>query len=136
MPLIPHERLRALAERILLAAGVPANFAELVSTTLVATNLRGTDSHGIQLLTFYVDQLLGGDMLAAETGRVVSESGTSMVYDASNGMGQVTARICAGHAARLARTHGMASSARGTAITLAPPFGGRVRWLSRATSAS
>ena len=107
MPLIPHERLRALAERILLAAGAPSDHAALVATTLVATNLRGTDSHGIQLLTFYVDQLLGGDMLAGETGRVVSESGTSMVYDSANGMGQVTARICAGHAARLARTHGM-----------------------------
>jgi LDH2 family malate/lactate/ureidoglycolate dehydrogenase len=107
MPFIPHDRLQRLAERILLAAGAPPDHANLVSTTLVATNLRGTDSHGIQLLTFYVDQLLAGDMLAAETGHVVSESGTSMVYDSSNGMGQVTARICADHAARLAQTHGM-----------------------------
>ncbi len=107
MPLIPHERLRLLAERILLAAGVPPPEAELVATTLVATNLRGTDSHGIQLLTFYIDQLLSGDMLAGETGYVVSENGTSLVYDSANGMGQVTARICADHAARLAKAHGV-----------------------------
>lgn len=107
MPLIPHERLRTLAESILRAAGVPAAHASMVAATLVATNLRGTDSHGIQLLSFYVDQLLAGDMLAEETGHVVSESGTSLVYDSSNGMGQVTAGICAGHAARLARAHGV-----------------------------
>ncbi len=107
MPLIPHEQLRSLAERILLATHVPAEHAALVATTLVATNLRGTDSHGIQLLTFYVDQLLSGDMLAAEAGHVVSESGTSLVYDAGNGIGQVTAQICAGHAARLAKEHGV-----------------------------
>jgi LDH2 family malate/lactate/ureidoglycolate dehydrogenase len=107
MPLIPHERLRDLAQRILVAAGVPEEHASLVATTLVATNLRGTDSHGIQLLTFYVDQLLGGDMIAGETGCVVSESGTSMVYDSSNGIGQVTARICADHAAALAKAYGV-----------------------------
>ncbi|MBY0504941.1 MAG: Ldh family oxidoreductase [Bryobacteraceae bacterium] len=107
MPLIPHEQLRSLAERILLAAGVAAEHAALVATTLVATNLRGTDSHGIQLLSFYIDQLLAGDMLAAATGEIVSEDGTSMVYDAGNGLGQVTAQICAGHAARLAKLHGV-----------------------------
>ncbi len=107
MPLIPHEQLRSLAERILLACDVPAEHAALVATTLVATNLRGTDSHGIQLLTFYVDQLLAGDMIAGETGEIVSENGTSMVYDSANGIGQVTAQICAGHAARLAGLHGV-----------------------------
>ena len=107
MPLIPHEQLQSLAERILLGAQVPAEHAALVATTLVATNLRGTDSHGIQLLCFYVDQLLAGDMVAGETGHIVSENGTSLVYDAANGMGQVTARICAGHAARLAREIGV-----------------------------
>lgn len=107
MPLIPHEELQSLAERILLATGVPTDHAALVSTTLVATNLRGTDSHGIQLLTFYVDQLLAGDMLAGETGSIASEQGTSIVYDAANGIGQVTAQICAGHAARLAAAHGV-----------------------------
>jgi len=107
MPLIPHEQLHSLAERILLACDVPAEHAALVATTLVATNLRGTDSHGIQLLTFYVDQLLAGDMIAGETGEIVSENGTSMVYDSANGIGQVTAQICAGHAARLAALHGV-----------------------------
>ena len=107
MPLIPHEQLQSLAERILLGAQVPAEHAALVATTLVATNLRGTDSHGIQLLCFYVDQLLAGDMVAGETGHIVSENGTSLVYDAANGMGQVTARICAGHAARVAREIGV-----------------------------
>ncbi len=108
MPLIPAPTLKQFAEEILLAAGVPAHKAALVATTLVATNLRGVDSHGIQLLTFYIDQLLAGEMDSQTDGRVVSESGSCLVFDGQNGIGQWIAEICCGHAVRIAKERGMA----------------------------
>ena len=60
---------------VLEASGVPADAARLVSSSLVATNLRGVDSHGVSLLPVYVDQLRSGDMDAGATGKVLSESG-------------------------------------------------------------
>jgi len=108
MPIIPAPTLRQFAEDILLAAAVPSHKAALVATTLVATNLRGVDSHGIQLLTFYVDQLLAGEMDAQTDGRVVSENGACLLFDGQNGIGQWVAEICCGHAIRLANEHGVA----------------------------
>jgi len=42
--------LGAFARRLLVAAGVPAAHARLVAHSLVTANLRGVDSHGIQLI--------------------------------------------------------------------------------------
>jgi LDH2 family malate/lactate/ureidoglycolate dehydrogenase len=108
MPLIPASTLRRFAEEILLAVDVPPHKAALVATTLVATNLRGVDSHGIQLLSFYVDQLLAGEMDARADGRVVSESGSCLLFDGQNALGQWVAETCCGHAVRIAKAQGMA----------------------------
>ena len=108
MPTVPAPMLRSFSESILLAAGVPAHKAAIVAASLVAANLRGVDSHGIQLLTFYVDQLLAGEMDAHAEGRVTSESGSCLLFDGQNGIGQWVAETCCGHAIRIAGQHGMA----------------------------
>src|SRR5439155_11898055 len=61
MPVLTAPALTRFAEDILLAAGVPAHKASLIATSLVASNLRGVDSHGVQLVPFYIDQLLAGE---------------------------------------------------------------------------
>src|SRR4051794_9166131 len=108
MPLIAAPELRRFAERILLAAGVPPHKASIVATSLIATNLRGVDSHGIQLLPFYIDQLLAGEMDPKTDGAVASESGACMLYDGQNGIGQWIAETCCGHAVRMAAELGVA----------------------------
>ena len=52
--------LRDFAERILQGAGLAPEAAAVTADCLVYANLRGVDSHGVQLLTFYVDQFLAG----------------------------------------------------------------------------
>jgi len=108
MPTVAAPVLRSFSHTILEAAGVPAHKASIVAASLVAANLRGVDSHGIQLLTFYVDQLLAREMDPAADGRVVSESGSCLLLDAQNGIGQWIAETCCGHAVRIAREHGVA----------------------------
>ena len=107
MPTIPLEPLTRFCEAILEGAGVPRHKAEITAACLVASNLRGVDSHGIQLLPFYVDQLLAGEMDPITDGRVISEAGSCLHFDGQNGLGQWVAETCCGHAVRLARTHGV-----------------------------
>ena len=99
--------LRDFTERILEAAGVPRDRVGKVAAPMVAANLRGIDSHGVQLLPHYVDQIEAGDVDPRAEGQVVSESGACLLYDSQYGLGAITSEICCGHAVRLAREHGL-----------------------------
>ena len=107
MPTITAPDLTQFAERILLAAGVPEEKARITVTSLVASNLRGVDSHGMQLLPFYVDQLLAGEMDPRADGKVISESGSCLLFDAQNAIGQWVADTCCRHAVRIAGRQGV-----------------------------
>ena len=107
MPTIRSTELARFAEKILLAAGTPPPKAAVVVACLISSNLRGVDSHGIQLLPFYIDQLLAGEMDAQADGRVISEAGACMVFEGQNAIGQWVAETCCAHAVRMAREHGL-----------------------------
>jgi LDH2 family malate/lactate/ureidoglycolate dehydrogenase len=99
--------LRRFSQALLEAAGVPEHHAALIAESLAASNLRGVDSHGIQLLPLYVEALKLGNVDVHTTGRIASESGACAVYDGQNGLGQVIAAESCDVAIRLAREHGM-----------------------------
>jgi LDH2 family malate/lactate/ureidoglycolate dehydrogenase len=101
------DALTDFASRLLEAAGAASPKARLVAECLVDANLRGVDSHGVQLLTFYVQRLGRGEVDSSADGHVVSESGGCLVYDGENGIGQVISDICCGHAVRLASERGL-----------------------------
>ena len=50
----PEMALSKFCRQLLCAVGVPTDNAKLVGDSLVAANLRGVDSHGIQLLPTYI----------------------------------------------------------------------------------
>jgi LDH2 family malate/lactate/ureidoglycolate dehydrogenase len=108
MPTVPVTELTRFCEEILQGGGVPSHKAEITAACLVASNLRGVDSHGIQLLPFYIDQLLAGEMDAHTDGEVISEAGACLTFDGKNGIGQWIAETCCGHAVRIAGRQGMA----------------------------
>jgi LDH2 family malate/lactate/ureidoglycolate dehydrogenase len=108
LPIVSAEDLTAWAATLLEAATFPQPTARLVAASLVAANLRGVDSHGVQLLPYYVEQVERGDMDAGAEGRVVTESGACLLYDGANAPGQQIANECCGHAVRLARKFGIA----------------------------
>lgn len=108
MPLIHHEPLTRFAIDLLLAARVPADDADLTARMLVAANLRGIDSHGVHLLSYYLKQIDAGQVRPDRRGRVVSESGACLAYDGENALGQVIARECSSHARRLVKQNGLA----------------------------
>src|SRR6204780_3140832 len=103
---ISHEPLAGFPRTILEAVQVPSGGATLVADSYVSANLRGVDSHGVQLLIWYVQQIQDGNIDVATVGGIASENGSCMVYDGMNGLGQVISNACSNHAIRLARTHG------------------------------
>ena len=108
MPNLCARDASAFAEAILTALEVGPETARLVAESLVAANLRGVDSHGLQLLPFYIEQIEAGDLDPHAEGHVISESGSCLLYSGDNGIGQRIASICCDHAVRLAGEHGTA----------------------------
>jgi len=106
--IVSASELAPFAQRLLEAVGVTPAKSRIVAQSLVAANLRGVDSHGVQLLPYYLEQIEWGDMDARADGRVISESGVCLLYDGQNGIGQATAETCCGHAVRIASAQGMA----------------------------
>ena len=108
MPVLSAPTLTRFATEILVAAGTPPDKAGITAEALVASNLRGVDSHGLQLLPFYIEQILLGEMNPKADGQVVSELGSCLVFDAQNALGQWVADTCCGHAVRIAAAQGAA----------------------------
>src|SRR5947209_3602554 len=104
---IQPDRLKAFAQQILEKGGVPTGYADLVATSLVASNLRGVDSHGVQLLVFYLEHIQLNNMNVQASGHVVTENVSCVVYDGENGLGQVVSAECVEHAIRVAKQSGI-----------------------------
>jgi LDH2 family malate/lactate/ureidoglycolate dehydrogenase len=105
--IVSPDALRRFAREILIALELPPPSADLVAESLVSADLRGVDSHGVHLLPHYVKQLENANLDPKAEGHVISESGACLLYDGENGIGQVIAMTCCGHAARLAKEHGL-----------------------------
>lgn len=105
--LIQANDLRAFCRQLATAAGASDNASDLVADSLVASNLRGVDSHGVSLLPYYLAQWANGDVNIRATGRVVSETGASVTFDGQDAIGQLVAATCCDHAARLADEYGV-----------------------------
>ena len=100
------ETLRVFCRQLLIALGTADAHARIVVDSLVGANLRGVDSHGIQMLATYIQQLRAGGINIPAAGRVVREDGVCLRYDGQNGLGQVVAEQCTDHAIRIARALG------------------------------
>lgn len=73
--------LAVFAAGLLSAAGMPGDRAKKVAEILLEADLMGHDTHGLQLLPAYLDDLAAGRMRAAGDYEVVSEKGAVAVWD-------------------------------------------------------
>ena len=123
--------LTRFAYQLLTAAKVAQPKADLVARSLIAANLRAVDSHGLQLLPYYLEQILTGNINIEADGHVAGENGACLTYDGENGIGQWIAETCCTHANRLAREHGLS-------VVIAREsnhFGAAAFWAQRMSSA-
>jgi LDH2 family malate/lactate/ureidoglycolate dehydrogenase len=123
-PNIPIDDLRTFTVDLLQNVGVPAAAARSVAGGLIAADVEGQPSHGLMLLTMYLDRIAGGSVSASGKGRIMSDSGGSIVIDAENTLGQVTSERAVALAIERARQHGIAA----VAVRNAFHFGAAGRW--------
>jgi LDH2 family malate/lactate/ureidoglycolate dehydrogenase len=105
------EDLSATVANIFAATGVPLEAAKQVAADLVAADLEGVASHGVMLVPMYVERIRSGSVSLQVAGEIVSDRQTAIVIDASNVLGQLTARQAVELAASRARQFGMATVA-------------------------
>ncbi len=89
MRYITAHELECLARRILLAAGALDNEASAVAHSLVESDLRGHESHGVLRLPSYVEKLHCGDVRPGAVLEVAKQSPTAIVCEGNWGFGQV-----------------------------------------------
>jgi LDH2 family malate/lactate/ureidoglycolate dehydrogenase len=99
------------AQRLLVAAGTPPAHARTVAAALVDADIEGLPSHGTMLLPMYLERIAAGSVVPAADGRIVSDTGTQIVIDAENGLGQIAAARAVALAAERARANGLAAVA-------------------------
>lgn len=81
MPLIDHRQLQDFAIRMLVTAGMEQDKAETTAMILVEGDMIGHDTHGVSLLSWYVDALADGSMNGRGSYDIVADRGASFVWD-------------------------------------------------------
>jgi len=87
----PHD-LTDFAMSLLKAGGAGDAEAGVVAESLVASNLRGHDSHGVMRIPFYVDRIQRGILKPDSKLRIERETDAALVADGDWGFGQVLCR--------------------------------------------
>ena len=103
------EMARQLCRTVYAKMGAPEHIARVATEALVEANLRGIDSHGIQLLPLYLDSVKADRIVAAAEPEVVVETPMTAVLDARQGDGFYASMVAARRAVDKARAHGLAA---------------------------
>jgi uncharacterized oxidoreductase len=85
---IQHDRLANISATIFAAAGCQADEARRIGRRLTEANLVGHDSHGVIRISYYIDWLKAGKVLANQSIRILFENEAIAVVDGQYGFGQ------------------------------------------------
>ncbi len=89
MSIVAPEALKKFATDIFTKAGLPAKDAETVASVMLWANLRGVDSHGVQLIPWYVQGIDIGHMKVKPNIKVEKETPATMLIEADHALGAV-----------------------------------------------
>jgi ureidoglycolate dehydrogenase (NAD+) len=103
---ISAAKLARLGTDLLCAHGLLTADAELVTDTLVESNLRGIDSHGIARLPHYLKRLQGGSIHPRPQMTLEDLGPATARLDANHALGQLAMNRATDEAIRLARNSG------------------------------
>jgi LDH2 family malate/lactate/ureidoglycolate dehydrogenase len=108
---IPVETLNKFMTDVLLGVGVSLEDAEVCTDVILASDLRGIESHGIGRLKYYYERIKAGQHQVKTIFEVIRESPTTAVVDGHDGMGMVVAKRAMELAIEKARIFGMGAVA-------------------------
>jgi len=86
---VPVDILRKFMVEVFTRSGVPADEAKICADVLIAADLRGIESHGVQRLKMYFDRIKSGQQMANTNFEIVKDGPTTAVIDGHYGMGMV-----------------------------------------------
>jgi L-2-hydroxycarboxylate dehydrogenase (NAD+) len=93
------------------ALGTPPGDARICADVLIASDLRGIESHGVGRLKYYYDRIRAGVQLVKTEIEIVKETETTAVVDGHHGMGHVIAYRAMRLAMDKAKEHGLGAVA-------------------------
>lgn len=108
---VPVDMMRNFIEDVFESVGVPTEDAQTCADVLIASDMRGIESHGIQRLKMYYDRIKIGQQQAVTNFEIVRESPTTAVVDGNHGMGMVIGKRAMQLAIDKAKKYGMGSVA-------------------------
>jgi L-2-hydroxycarboxylate dehydrogenase (NAD+) len=108
---ISVDTLSSFMKDVLLGVGVSPEDAEVCTDVILASDLRGIESHGIGRLKYYYERIKAGQHQVKTQFEIVRESPTTAVVDGHHGMGMVVAKRSMQLAIEKARKYGMGSVA-------------------------
>ncbi len=109
MPNVTAETLRRYVAEIFEGHGVSGSDAALVAENLVDADLRGVESHGVNLVSLYCTRLDTGVMNARAEVSVVHDDGTTAMLHGGLGLGQIAGVRAMELAIAKAKEHGTAA---------------------------
>jgi Malate/L-lactate dehydrogenases len=83
---IPVEMLHSFMQDVFKGLGTPANEAKISGDVLIASDLRGIPSHGVQRLKMYYDRVRNGQHLAVTILKLLRMMGQLLLWTAIMGM--------------------------------------------------
>ena len=108
---ISVETLKSFIREVLLAVGVPKEDTEICTDVIIASDIRGIESHGIGRLKYYYDRIKSGQHKVITNFEIVRETPTTAVVDGHHGMGMVISKRAMQMAIDKAKMYGMGSVA-------------------------
>lgn len=111
MPIQSAQKLHDLGIAIFTKAGATPENAEGVTSSLIAANLAGHDSHGVMRIPSYVEDIHNGRIRPAATPIITQERAATAIVDCAGTFGQLGARLTAQTAVRKAKEVGMGGAA-------------------------
>lgn len=89
---LPYENLQEFMTEVLTRIGVPPQDAAICAEILIASDLRGIESHGIGRLKMYYDRIRAGIQNPLTKINVIRDKYATAVWDGNHGMGHVIAK--------------------------------------------
>jgi len=87
MPLIDSKPLTTLVTNILVAVGTPQDIADVVAKSLVDSNLKGVDSHGVLRVSQYMNQIEKGWIQPSARPLIKKQTSNTLILNGKHGFG-------------------------------------------------
>jgi L-2-hydroxycarboxylate dehydrogenase (NAD+) len=108
---VPVGVLQQFMEKVFVELGTPPEDARICAEVLLASDLRGIESHGVGRLRVYTERIRAGVQKVETEIEVVKETDTTALVDGHHGMGAVIGYRSMRLAMDKARSHGLGAVA-------------------------